>query len=165
MKQLIVGLVTSLLLGPPAAAWANTLTVKTVHDGGTVEFEGGFTVHLKGISVPGPKTQIGWLAYDFTKRRLEGKVVAVFTWTTDNTAAGIVHGRDGLPFATIRYGKGFATDIAADLLARGLARIDLELAPGGCEHYPEIERRAKEKGSGSGHRAIELSPSACHRGA
>ena len=132
----------SLITNP---AVANTLTVKTVHDRGTVEFEGGFTVRLKGVRVPGLQIEIGWRAYDFMKRRLEGTVVAVFTWTTDNTAAGIVHGRDGLPFATIMYGKNLATDVAADLLAQGLARTDSNLLPEGCEHYPEIERRAQEE--------------------
>lgn len=128
-----------------ATAAANTLIVTEVHPGCLIEFEGGFTVQLSGISVPGAKTRIGYQAYDFVKRRLEGKRVAVFTWTTDNTAAGIVYGDDGLAFAKIAYGEGFVIDIAAELLEHGLARVDPDHLPEECEHYPEIERRAKEK--------------------
>jgi endonuclease YncB( thermonuclease family) len=128
-----------------ATAAANTLVVAEVHPGCLVEFEGGFTVHLSGISVPGPKTHVGYQAYDFAKRRLEGKRVAVFTWTTDNTAAGIVYGEDGLAFAKIAYGKGLSTDIAEELLELGLARVDPEHLPEGCEHYPEIEGQARAK--------------------
>jgi endonuclease YncB( thermonuclease family) len=128
-----------------APAAANTLVVAEVHRGCTVEFEGGFTVHLTGITVPRPKTQAGWEAYDFAKRRLEGKRVAVFTWMTDNTAAGIARENDGLAFAKIKYGKGLTIDIAAELLEHGLARIDPEHLPEDCDHYREIERQAKER--------------------
>jgi len=129
----------------PAQAAANTLIVAEVHAGDLVEFEGGFTVHLTGIVVPGPRTQVGWEAFDFTKRRLEGKQVAVFTWTTDNTAAGIVRGEDGLAFAKIVYGKDLSIDVAAELLENGYARVDPEHLPEGFEHYREIERQAKDQ--------------------
>jgi endonuclease YncB( thermonuclease family) len=128
-----------------ARASANTLVVAEVHGGCRVEFQGGFAVHLTGISVPGAKTRLGYEAHDFVKRRLEGQRVAVVTWTTDNTAAGIVYGADGLPLAKIRYGKGLAVDIAAELLERGLARVDWEHLPKGFEHYGEIEVRAKSQ--------------------
>lgn len=134
------------LLSTPLAA--HTLVVAKVEGGCIVQFEGGFRVHLTGITVPGPETEVGWAAYDYAKRRLEGTRVAVFTWTTDNTAAGIVCGDDGLAFAKIMYGRGLSIDIAAELLERGLARVDTERLPDGCEHYREIERDAKARGLG-----------------
>jgi endonuclease YncB( thermonuclease family) len=132
---------------------ANTLVVAKVSSGNLIEFEGGFAVHLAGISVPGPDTPIGRQAHAVVKQRIEGKRVAVFTWTTDNTAAGIVHGEDGLAFATIVYGRGLSekgsgTDIAAELLELGYARVDPEHLPDGYEHYRDIERRAKQQNLG-----------------
>ncbi len=142
-----------------APASANTLVVAKVHGGDLVEFQGGFTIHLTGIVVPNRNTQIGWEAYDFTKRRLEGKRVAVFTWTTDNTAAGIVFGEDGLAFAKISYGKGLSVDIAVELLERGYARVDPDHLPEGYDHYREIERRARDQKLG-----IWANPRAFRRG-
>ena len=131
------------ILTSPAAA--NTLIVAEVHAGDLVKFEGGFKVHLTGIAVPGSSTQIGWKAFNFTKRRLEGKLVAVYTWTTDNTAAGIVLGDDGLAFAKIVYGNGVFTDIAAELLEHGLARVDPDRLPEGYDHYREIKSQARDQ--------------------
>jgi endonuclease YncB( thermonuclease family) len=146
-RKILVFLVALvLILAGPAAA--HTLVVAEVHAGDLVEFEGGFTVHLTGIVVPGRTTQIGRLAFDFTKRRLEGKRVAVFTWTTDNTAAGIVFGEDGLASAKISYGKGLSIDIAEELLERGLARVDPDRLPEGYDRYLEIERQAKDQKMG-----------------
>lgn len=134
------------------SAEANTLVVSKVRGGCIVVFEGGFTVHLTGVSIPGPKTQIGRLAHDFAKRRLERKRVAVFTWTTDNTATGIVRGEDGLAFAKVVYGEGLSgkgagggTDIAAELLELGYARVDSDHLPDGYEHYRDLERYAKDR--------------------
>jgi endonuclease YncB( thermonuclease family) len=145
---LVIALITTLAI----PATANTLVVSEVRGGCIVVFEGGFTVHLAGISIPGPKTRIGWQAYAFAKRRLEGKRVAVYTWTTDNTAAGIVRGKDGLPFAKIVYGAGqsgkgtsIRIDIAAELLELGYAKVDPDRLPEGYEHYRELERRAKDR--------------------
>jgi hypothetical protein len=143
-------LLVALAISLAAPAMANTLVVAEVRSGCIVEFEGGFAVHLTGITVPRSLTQVGWRAYDLVKRRLEGNRVAVFTWTTDNTAAGIVHGEDGLAFAKIVYGrgqsaKGSGTDIAAELLELGYAKVDSEHLPDGFEHYRDIERRAKDQ--------------------
>jgi len=143
MPRIFLISLVALLSIPASPVAANTLVVAEVHAGDLVEFEGGFTVHLTGIVVPGRTTQIGWMAFDFTKRRLEGKLVAVFTWTTDNTPAGIVLGEDGLAFAKISYGKGLSVDIAAELLERGFARVDSEHLPEGYDHYLDIERQAK----------------------
>lgn len=127
-----------------AQVGANTLVVAVVHPGCIIEFEGGFRVHLTGITVADADSEIGRAAYDFVKRRLEGKRVAVFTWTTDNTAAGIVYGEDGLAFARIMYGNDSPIDIASELLECGFARVDSEHLPEGYEDYWEIERQAEE---------------------
>jgi endonuclease YncB( thermonuclease family) len=145
MPRMILILLVASVMMPAGPAAANTLVVAEVHAGDLVEFEGGFTVHLTGIAIPGRTTQIGWTAFDFTKRRLEGKLVAVFTWTTDNTAAGIVIAADGLAFAKISYGKDPAIDIAAELLERGLARVDPDRLPEGYDHYMEIECQARNR--------------------
>jgi endonuclease YncB( thermonuclease family) len=131
------------------SAAANTLVVAAVHPGCVVEFEGGFMVHLTGIAVPEAESKNGWSADDFVKRRLVGKRVAVFTWTTDNTATGIVHGEDALAFAKVMYGADLSIDIASELLERGFARVDPENLPEGFEHYREIERHAKERRLGA----------------
>ena len=140
--QAVIGVLAMLFV---ASGVANTLTVARVHAGDLVEFEGGWRTHLTGIIVPGPRDPIGRLAFEFSKRQLEGKVVAVFTWTTDNTSAGIVYFDDGLPFAKIMYGEDMSIDIAALLLERGYARVDDDHLPEGYEHYREIERMAQDK--------------------
>ena len=148
MLRKIQVLVVALAMLFVAAAAANTLTVVRVHAGDIIEFEGGWKTHLTGIIVPSPHDPIGYQAFDFTKRRLEGKIVAVFTWTTDDTAAGIVHGEDGLPFAKVMYGKDLSIDIAALLLENGYARVNKDNLPEVYEHYREIEQKARGKGLG-----------------
>jgi len=138
---------TSLLL-ITGLAYANTLTIARVHAGDIIEFEGGWKTHLAGITVPDPTTTIGYQAYDLTKRQLEGKVVAVFTCTTDNTSAGIVYGEDGLPFAKIMYGGALETDIAALLLEKGYARVDENCPTENLDAYKEIEREARNREAG-----------------
>jgi endonuclease YncB( thermonuclease family) len=147
MRKTIVTLAAVFLLICAAAA-ANTRVVARVHAGDLIEIEGGWTTRLTGISVAPPNDPIGWLAYDFAKRRLEGQTVAMFTWTTDNTAATIVRDDEGRPFAQIRFGSGFANDIAVLLLEQGLARVDAEHLPEYCEDYVEIERSARRQGLG-----------------
>jgi endonuclease YncB( thermonuclease family) len=129
-------------------AAANTLTVASVHAGGVIEFEGGWETHLAGITVPDRTTPIGYQAFDFTKRLLEGKTVAVFTCTTDNTSAGIVYGEDGLPFAKIVFGTDLETDIAALLLEKGYARVDENCPTENYDAYKDIEREARRQGVG-----------------
>jgi endonuclease YncB( thermonuclease family) len=145
MRRISLMLLIALISVAAGTAVANTRIIAKVHPGCLVELEGGFTVRLTGISVPGARTRIGYRAYDFAKRRLEGKRVAFFTWTRDNTAAGIVYGEDGLAFAKIEYGRGLSTDIAEELLELGLARVDPQHLPEDCQHYREIERQAKER--------------------
>ena len=143
-KSVVTVTVVSLLVCVVAAA--NTRLIVRVHAGDLIEIEGGWTTRLTGISVPPPNDPIGWQAYDFTKRRLEGQTVAMFTWTRDNTAATIVRDEEGRPFARIQFGKGFVTDIAVLLLQRGLARVDMQHLPDDCRHYFEIEQAAREEG-------------------
>jgi endonuclease YncB( thermonuclease family) len=131
-----------------AAVAANTRVITRVHAGDLIEIDGGWTTRLTGISVPPPSEPIGWKAYDFTKRQLEGQTVAMFTWTRDNTAATIVRDHEGRPLAQIRFGSGFTTDIAVLLLEQGFARVDMEHLPEYCEHYVEIERSAHRQGLG-----------------
>lgn len=148
MRKSLFILVVAFILAVASSAAANTLIVEKVHSGDLVEFRGGFTVHLTGIAVPDRTSQIGWEAFDFTKRRLEGQRVAVFTWTADNTATGTVLGENGVAFAKISYGKGLTIDIAAELLERGFARVDPDRLPEGYDHYLEIERQAKDQKAG-----------------
>ena len=62
MPRMFLIMLVALLAIPAGPAAANTLLVAEVHAGDLVEFEGGFTVHLSGILVPGRTTQIGWKA-------------------------------------------------------------------------------------------------------
>ena len=148
MKRRLTVLSIATLLLLAVTVSANTLTVARVHPGAIVEFEGGFRVRLLGVRIPPPRTQIGYQAYDFVKRRLEGKLVKVFTWTTDDTAGGIVYGDDGLPFATILYGAGLESDIAAELLQEGYATVDSAHQPDDVGHYDQIEARAQAENLG-----------------
>ena len=129
-------------------AWPHTMLVSRVEAGDVIVLRGNWKTRLTGIVVSGPRDPIGFRAYDFTKRRLEGKIVRVFTFTTDNTAAGIVRDAEGLPRATILFGKGVATDIAELLLAEGFARVDESMLPEDCWHYREIEAEARSRGVG-----------------
>jgi len=133
-------------------ALANVLTVSRVHGGDLIEFEGGWTTRLTGIEAPAIDTPDGRQAHAFTRQQLEGKRVKVFTYTTDNTAAGIVKDADGRPFARILFGPEKSTDLNAQLLEMGLAQIDEAYLPADLEHYREIqaEARAKKVGIWSG---------------
>jgi endonuclease YncB( thermonuclease family) len=148
MRRIVMIMLIALCTAVAIPSSAHTLIVAEVHSGSVVESEGGFTVHLTGVRVPEWQTQIGWKAYDFIKRRLEGKRMAVFTWTTDDTAAGIVFGEDGLAFAKISYGRDLTIDMAAELPESGYAKVDPGHLPEGFDHYREIERRAQEQNLG-----------------
>jgi len=133
-------------------ALANVLTVSRVHSGDLIEFQGGWTTRLTGVKAPATDTPAGKQALVFTKQQLEGKRVKVFTYTTDNTAAGIVKDAEGNPFARILFGPELSTDINALLLEMGLAQIDEAYLPAELDHYREIqaEARAKKVGIWSG---------------
>jgi endonuclease YncB( thermonuclease family) len=138
----------ALMLCAAATVSANTRVVTEVRAGDLVVIGESWETRLLGITAPGPEDPIGRQALDFTKRRLEGAVVKLFTYTTDNTAAGIVRGDDGRPFATILCGRGYSDDIAAGLLAAGLAQVDEEHLPESCSHYRAIESEARRAGRG-----------------
>ncbi|MBD3169129.1 MAG: hypothetical protein GF307_06570 [candidate division Zixibacteria bacterium] len=130
------------------AAGANTLTVKTVHSGDIVEFEGGFTARFTGIRAPEKSTKLGYEVYDYTKRRLEGKIVKVFTYTTNNMASGIVYDEDGYPFVQIVYGESrdsrdWSTNFNELLLKKGYARVDEKYLPAELEYFKKIEELAR----------------------
>jgi endonuclease YncB( thermonuclease family) len=126
-------------------ALANTGTVTAVRAGDLVVIGEDWTTRLTGIVAPGPDTPIGGYALEFTRRQLEGKLVKFFTYTADNTAAGIVRDGDGRPFAVIKCGPDLTTDVGALLLEKGLARIDEAYLPEDLGHYREIEARARER--------------------
>ena len=138
----------SLLLYAAGPALGNTGTVDEVLGGDIVRIGESFVARLTGIKAP-PRSEImGYKIYDFTKRELEGKVVKLFTWTTDNTAAGIVRDENDYPFVQIYYGKGLETSINELLLKKGFARVDREYLPDDLKHYLELEKEAREKGLG-----------------
>lgn len=147
MNKLTIAAISVLVL-QAAVATANTRVVVRVHSGDLIEIEGGWVTRLTGISVPEPDETFGMQALDFSKRRIEGRTVAMFTWTTDNTAATIVRDENGRPFATIKFGTALDIDLAAVLLEKGLARVDEEHLPESLHHYREIERSARQNGLG-----------------
>jgi endonuclease YncB( thermonuclease family) len=134
-----------LAMAVTAAAGGNTRTVAVVVEPDLVELAGGWRTRIAGVVAPEPETPLHQQALELSRSLLEGELVAIFTWTTDNTARGIVYGPDGLPFAKILCGPDRATDIAEVLLERGLARVDRDHLPPDCGHYRDIERRARER--------------------
>jgi len=126
----------------------NTGTVSEVLSGDLVRIGDSFIARLTGIKVPPRNEAMGYKIYDFTKREIEGKMVKLFTWTTDNTAAGIVHDVDGHAFVQIYYGKGMGTNFNELLLKKGYASVDEEFLPDEMKHYLELEKDAREKGLG-----------------
>ncbi len=125
------------------AVAGHTLVVARVHAGDRIEFEGGWITRILGIAAPGVDDPVGREALRFVRECLDGRRVAVFTWTTDNTAAGIVHDEEGLPFAEIGFGEDEAIDLGARLLALGLARVDGDHLPAHLVYYREIEAEAR----------------------
>jgi endonuclease YncB( thermonuclease family) len=129
-------------------ALGNTGTVEEVLSGDVVRIGDSFIARLTGIKVPPRNEIMGFRIYDFTKREIEGKRVKLFTWTTDNTAAGIVYDSDGHAFVQIYYGKGMETSFNELLLKKGYARVDEDRLPEDLRHYLELEKEAREKGLG-----------------
>ena len=76
---------------------------------------------------------------------IEGKKIKLFTWTTDNTAAGIVRDGNNHAFIQIYYGMGMETSFNEILLKKGYARVDREYLPDELHHYLELEKEAREK--------------------
>jgi endonuclease YncB( thermonuclease family) len=131
------------LVSAPASAGGNTGTVSEVISGDLVRF-GNFTARLTGIEAPAKDTVMGKRVFEFTKAELEGGLVKFFTWTTDNTAAGIVYDGKGRAFVQIYYGPEMKTSFNELLLSMGFARVDRSRLPDGLEHYLEIEKKARD---------------------
>ena len=129
-------------------ACSNTGTIDEVLSGDLVRIGDSFIARLTGIKVPPRNEIMGYKIYDFTKREIEGKKIKLFTWTTDNTAAGIVRDGNDYAFVQIYYGKGMETSFNEVLLKKGYARVDKEFLPDDLEYYLELEKEAREKGIG-----------------
>ncbi len=140
--------VVLLFLALPISALSNTGVVKKVLSGDRVQIGDTFVARLTGITAPPRDEIIGYKIFDFTKRELEGKTVKLFTWTTDNTAAGIVRDENGYPFVEIEYWKGEPLSFNEVLLKKGYARVDQKYLPENLKHYLDLEKEAREKGLG-----------------
>jgi len=145
-KRLISVVLLILLL--PISSLANTGIVKKVLSGDLVQIGDAFVARLTGIKALPQDEIIGYKIYDFTKRELEGKTVKIFTWTTDNTAAGIVYDENGYPFVEIEYWKGEYLSFNELLLKKGYAQVDQKYLPENLKHYLDLEKEAREKGLG-----------------
>jgi endonuclease YncB( thermonuclease family) len=138
-----------LLLAVPATAGGNTGTVTKVMGGDLVRIGDSFVAHLTGVTAPDTSDAFGEEVFAFTRGALEGKLVKLFTWTTDNTAAGIVYNGEGRAFIQIYYGKDFAVSFNELLIEKGFARIDEDHLPGElADRYRGLEEQAREKGLG-----------------
>jgi len=153
-KELIMGtritgaiLLLLTIAAAPAEVKANTGTVTEVMSGDLVRF-GDFVARLTGITAPTRGTKTGDAIFDFTKREVEGKLVRLFTWTIDNTAAGIVYDEDGRAFVQIFYGKGMSTSLNEILIKKGYAKVDRDRLPADLAHYLDLEKVARDKGIG-----------------
>lgn len=145
---MILVVVILLAIGVSEPVSGNTGTIDEVLSGDLVRIGETFVARLTGITVPPSNEVMGYRIYDFTKRQLEGKKVKIFTWTTDNTSAGIVLDENDHAFVQIYYGKGMATSFNEVLLKKGYARVDTECLPDDLKHYLELEKEAREKGLG-----------------
>lgn len=144
------------VLAASICAAGHTLEVTAVERGDLLVLGDSWTTRLVGIRAPAGDERCGPEALSFTREAVAGVVVAVFTLTRDNTAATIIRDPDGLPLAEIRYGDDEDVDLAAELLRRGLARVDDAFLPGRLGHYREIEQEARRSGRG-----IWAAPPAC----
>ncbi|MGB7295661.1 MAG: thermonuclease family protein [Candidatus Aminicenantales bacterium] len=129
-------------------AAGNIGIIKEVLSGDLVRIGNGFVARLTGIKALQRDEPLGDEVYDFTKRELEGRTVKLFTWTTDNTAAGIVYDEDGYARVQIYYGEGASVSFNELLLKKGYASVDPKYLPDDLKHYVDLEKEAREKGLG-----------------
>ncbi|HSA94976.1 MAG TPA: thermonuclease family protein [Acidobacteriota bacterium] len=146
-------LILAAVLAAAIAAAANTGVIKKVLSGDIVQVGDAFIARLTGLRAPRLGEPLGREVYEFTLKELEGKLVQLATWTTDNTAAGIVYDEQGFPFVLIRYGplsrdKGSETCFNEVLLKKGYARVDPKYLPDDLRHYLDLEKEARGKGLG-----------------
>ena len=137
-----------LILAAAVSALANTGVVEKVLAGDRVRIGGSFVARFTGITAPPRTDPLGSRIYDFTKRELEGRTVKFFTWTRNNTAAGIIHDEKGNPFIQIYYGEGMSVSFNEVLLKKGYAKVDPDYLPEDLRHYLDLEREAREKRMG-----------------
>lgn len=147
MRIATTAVLSLFLLLCAGSALANRRTVTVIHRADRVEIEGGWVTRIAGITAPEPGTPLGDEGLKFTRDRVLGKSVVFSTWTTNNLVSGIVYDGEGLPFATIEFGSS-SIDLAVELLKVGLARVDAEYLPEYCQHYREIEGKARAAGIG-----------------
>lgn len=159
MKTLVLCVALTLLVcaAIPMTARANTATIQEVLQADRIKIKGWEVVRLTGIVAPKTDEPCGEEALQFAKGELEGKLVKIATYTTDNTAEGIVRDAEGLCMIQINYGgethdkkdqsgsKSLSVDFNALLLEKGLARVDEKYLPDWLEHYREIEEKAKSE--------------------
>jgi endonuclease YncB( thermonuclease family) len=142
MKRLILLTTTiALLLALTTTSFANQRTIAKVHAGNLVELEGGWQSWLVGITTPALDTPAGQKALEFTRSQVLGKRVTFSTWTTDNTAAGIVKDESGIAYCTVEFGTP-RVDIGAMLIEKGLATVDKEHLPDYAMHYVGLQKKA-----------------------
>ncbi len=141
-------LIAAAALAAAVSAAGNIGVVRKVHSGDLVQFGDSFIGRLTGLKAPPRNESLGNKIYDFAKRELEGQTVVLVTWTTDNTAAGIVHDDAGYPFVQIFYGKGASVSFNEVMLKNGFARVDLKYLPDDLRHYLDLEAEARAKGLG-----------------
>jgi endonuclease YncB( thermonuclease family) len=138
----------AILIAAAAYAAGNIGIVKKVLSGDLVQSGDTFMARLSGIRAPERDEPLGDEIYDFTRRELEGQTVKLFTWTKDNTAAGIVYDEQGYARVQIFYGKGAAVSFNEVMLKKGYARVDPVYLPDDLKHYHALEKEAREKGLG-----------------
>lgn len=146
------GLLAALLAVAITAA-ANIGVVTKVLSGDLVRVGDSFRARLTGIRAPLRNEPLGNEIYDFTKRQLEGQTVRLVTWTTDNTAAGIVYDEEGYARVQIFYGqlsgeKGGGVSFNEVMLKKGYARVDPKYLPDELKHYLDLEKEARAQGAG-----------------
>jgi endonuclease YncB( thermonuclease family) len=140
--------VAAVVLAIAIFAAGNIGIVKKVLGGDLIQFGDTFLARLTGIRAPERNEPLGYEIYDFTKRELEGQTVKLFTWTRDNTAAGIVYDEQGYARVQIFYGKSAAVSFNEVMLKKGYARVDPKYLPDDLKHFVDLEREAREKGLG-----------------
>ncbi len=145
-KNLI--LVILFLFSFPISSFSNTGVVKKVISGDLVQIGDTFVARLTGIKAPPRDETLGYKIYDFTKRELEGKTEKFSTWTTDNTAKGIVHDENGNPFVEIEHRQGLSMIFNEVLLKKGYAQVEKKYLPKNLKYYLDLEKEAREKGLG-----------------
>ncbi len=147
-------LAAAAVLAAAVTAAANIGVVTKVLGGDLVQFGDSFRARLTGIRAPLRNEPLGYEIYDFTKRQLEGQTVRLFTWTTDNTAAGIVYDEEGYARVQIFYGRisgekgGDGVSFNEVMLKKGYARVDPKYLPDDLKHYYGLEKEARENGLG-----------------